>query len=389
MIFVLVGFQCREKYEVLLMPAQANALVIEGIVNANGPTNIRLTRTTDLALQSIVPEMGATVIVEGEDNSTFRLTGMDSGYYHADAIPINPSLKYRMRIMTAGQHEYLSDYRDVLATQKLDSISHITEGDSVRFFINSYEDEPQKYYFKWDVEETWQIRSPFATILKFTTTGVGDSLKVGLEYANPVNHSVDESVRICWQSRISRDINIGTTQQLTSSKIQLPVKVLQRSSIELGETYSMLVKQYALSADGYDFYRRMKKNTESLGSIFDAQPTEITGNIQCVSHPGELVVGFVEFSELEEKRIFVRSSDLPGTPFDQNCTAFGAQNSLYIYPFENSPEVRLYAYKTLELFPTKPVRLSAGSLPLTFEAQNKYCVDCTLRGTNVKPSFWP
>ena len=47
MIFVLVGFQCREKYEVLLMPAQANALVIEGIVNANGPTNIRLTRTTD------------------------------------------------------------------------------------------------------------------------------------------------------------------------------------------------------------------------------------------------------------------------------------------------------------------------------------------------------
>lgn len=386
---LVLGLHCREKYEVLLPPTQTHVLVVEGIVNSGGSTNIRLTRATNLRELAIVPELGASVFVDGDDHSAFQLTAIDSGNYFAPQVPLNSGVKYRLRIITADNKEYQSDYRSVLQTQPIDSISHVQEGDGVRFYINSHSSGAQQYYFKWDLEETWEIHSSYRSNIKFVAEGPVNNPEVHIEYFDPVNHGVNEAIYTCWQSRVSREINIGTTEQLSESHIFLPVQFIKRDAIEFSVLYSALVKQYALSPEGYEFYRKMKKNSESLGSIFDAQPSEIVGNITCVSDPDQLVVGFAEFTSLQEKRIFVTADDIPGPKYDPGCDAFSGAGSKYPYPFEVRSEVLLYVYKELDFLPTKMLHLSMGPEPSTFDAQNKYCVDCTLRGTNVKPPFWP
>jgi hypothetical protein len=78
----------------------------------------------------------------------------------------------------------------------------------------------------------------------------------------------------------------------------------------LGIRYSILVKQYALTEDGYHYYQILKKNTESLGSIFDAQPSELTCNFHSLQDPTEIVIGFFSASSVVQKRIFIDKSQV-------------------------------------------------------------------------------
>ncbi len=96
-----------------------------------------------------------------------------------------------------------------------------------------------------------------------------------------------------------------------------------------------MVKQYALSLEAYSFYTNLKKNTEQLGSIFDALPSEIEGNIHSDNNPSEPVIGYITVGSTTSQRIFVDKRLLPDwatTPFYTNCVlAFPGGQCCY-YP---------------------------------------------------------
>jgi hypothetical protein len=52
-----------------------------------------------------------------------------------------------------------------------------------------------------------------------------------------------------------------------------------------------------------------------LGTIFDAQPTEITGNIRSLSDPAEKVIGFINAAPVQEARIFISKEEVPALGF--------------------------------------------------------------------------
>ncbi|MDO3626770.1 DUF4249 family protein [Mucilaginibacter sp. BT774] len=83
------------------------------------------------------------------------------------------------------------------------------------------------------------------------------------------------------------------SQIISKRYYQNPILSIASSAEKLSVEYSILVKQYALSADAYKFYANLKKNTEQLGSIFDAQPSAIRGNIHFVTTPAEPVIGYL------------------------------------------------------------------------------------------------
>jgi hypothetical protein len=153
--------------------------------------------------------------------------------------------------------------------------------------------------------------------------------------------------------------------------------------------YSILVKQYALTSDAFNYFTLLKKNTEQLGSIFDAQPSSLTGNIHCISDPAELAIGYVTAGQISQKRIFIDASSLPAytpsTPYGQ-CTL---DTLLYFrklggqYPIIQQ-EVKLLLYTGVK----DPID-KVGDYPSGgFTGAFPICVDCTLRGTNKKPAFW-
>ena len=79
----------------------------------------------------------------------------------------------------------------------------------------------------------------------------------------------------------------------------------------LRDRYSILVKQIVLTKDWYEWKQQLQKNTEQLGSIFDAQPSQTGGNIVCTTDTTAKVIGFVGCTSEIEKRIFISRAQIP------------------------------------------------------------------------------
>ena len=149
--------------------------------------------------------------------------------------------------------------------------------------------------------------------------------------------------------------------------------MLFRSQLDI--LYSILVRQYALTDSAYNFFSLMKQNTQSLGSIFDPQPAPLKGNIQCLTTPSQPVVGWVSAGTLQQQRIFISRSQVPGWTYSFSCPL----------PVKSVPEDSLSIYFAQRGYVPLGL-LENGSAPGILDE----CTDCTLQGgTTTKPSFWP
>jgi len=160
--------------------------------------------------------------------------------------------------------------------------------------------------------------------------------------------------------------------------------------------YSIQVRQYALSADAYTFWTNLKKNTEQLGSIFEPQPSQINGNIHSATNPQEPVIGYISVGSTSLKRIFILNQQLPYwaaiTPY-QGCVDTPLYYVFYP-PGSKTPVNQVNAFINYDrgasidpLTPIAPITVPGGGI-VGYTAAENACVDCTLRGTNVEPSFW-
>lgn len=391
-MLIASGIQCRERYDVFIKAGTRDLLVVEGFINGKGKSKINLTRTTSLSEKSIVPVTRGVLRIEGEDQSINYLYETSDGVYVTDSIMLNPDVKHRLRIfLDEGSKEYETDFRKIIQTPAIDSISYFYHNETVDFFAHSQNSADHSIFYKWDYAETWEFRSPFRAKLQYKITGEGNNAKYEIEWYDPVNRSYNDSIYVCWKDNQSTGIILGSAALQIDEAIRLPVRTLPRNAWQLSFLYSILVTQFGLQADAYEFYRRMKKNSETLGTIFDAQPSELVGNIRAVTNPSEKVIGFVEFCTVSEKRIFVWGRDLPGTPYDPDCEYWEELDPLFPeYPYENDPEVIIQVYKHRGLIPTVPEYTDPLTREvLTFYAERPRCVDCTMHGSNIKPEFWP
>src|SRR6202012_1062500 len=157
----------------------------------------------------------------------------------------------------------------------------------------------------------------YTTLFRSSFKSNGDTV-LGRDLTN-------DNINVCWRSDTSSTIVLGSSAKLAHNVIaNNPIISITSTSEKIGFEYSILVRQYALTADAYNFYTNLKKNTEQLGSIFDAQPSEISGNIHSVSNPMEPVIGYISVGSTASRRIFIYNKSLPGwvvIPFYPNCVA--------------------------------------------------------------------
>jgi len=364
LIILLAG--CKERFEPPAIATNTNYLVVEGLLNAGqGPTNITLSRTAKL-VDSVYfkPERNAVVTVEGSDNSTYPLLESGSGSYMAGQLLLKPNTTYRLHIKTKDGKEYASDYVAVKRTPEIDSISWKQDANGVQLYANTHDPQNSTVYYKWDYEETWEIHSPYPPSFRYIGNGT-------------VLYAPNQNKEICWKYNQSTNIIIGSSAKLQSDVIhESPLLFIAAQHEKLGVRYSMLVKQYALDKKAYAFYQVMKKNTESLGSIFDAQPSELRGNLSCLSNPDEPVIGYIQASTISQQRLFIKNSQLKNWVYPMYCDT-------YLVP--NTPD-SLDFYFSGSLLPYN-AEYGPGGITGYFSA-TPHCVDCTLRGSNVKPSYW-
>jgi hypothetical protein len=366
---------------------------VEGAINSGSDsTFIKLSRTVNIDSNvSTKPELNAMVSVEGDQNASYPLREMGNGTYACAGLNLDNTHKYRLNIITAGNRQYISDYMPVLNSPPIDSISYdlkgTAQGAGLNLFLNTHDASNKVTYYRWEYQETWIFHSNFASFfISNGDTVLGRNL-------------ITQDITYCWQSDTSSAITLGSSAKLSQDVIShLPLISIPSTSEKVGDEYSILVKQYALSPDAYNFYVNLKKITEQLGSIFDAEPSEVNGNLHSVSNPAEPVIGYLSVGATSSLRIFITNQQLPKwatTPFYPNCElAFGNLPCCY-YDYPPGPKNQVDAYINYNkdggyanpLIPINAIGIP-GHPPIGYTATTRECADCTLRGSNKRPSFW-
>lgn len=372
---VLLAMSCKQRFDPPAVAPKNGFLVVDGVINSGaGATNFRISRAIGLSDTSLIKnERNAVVRVEGDNNTQFPLSEASPGLYTAPQLNLNDNVKYRLYIRTSDGKEYTSDYTTPLKTPPIDNIRWEQAGD-LQFYINTHDPQNQTRYYRWDWVETWEFHSAFTTILKYLYNSRHEAIGVDYLYPDMMHDTMNYT---CWKTEYSTNLLFGSSAKLVKDTIDLPIHTINRGSEKVSVLYSIIVTQFAVSKNGYEFLQRMKKNTEQTGTLFDAQPSELVGNIHSKTDPNETVLGFVEVAAKQEKRIFVRATELQNWGYRTGCLETTVVN--------NEDSVRDKSY----LHPTNVAEYSMRGDILKFYAAPPSCVLCTLRGVHLKPPFWP
>ncbi len=370
----LIFWRCKDPYVSPYKSPQTGYLVVEGYISGNTTTQFMLSRSIPLPGDSTIPtEDGATVQVEGNDNTVYPLVGQGGGVYSSvDTLALNPQLQYRLRIGRSNGEQYLSSFVPYKVTPAFDSVSWINTGGTVQIYANTHDPSNNTRYYQWSYDETWEYHSAEQSLYMFVP---GSPPQV-------VFRPDSLQIYTCWESDISTRLLLGNTTKLAQDVVfEAPLVSIPPDNVELSILYTILVRQYALTADGYNFLSIMQKNTESLGSIFDLLPSGTVSNIQCLTNSKEQVIGWISAGTVQKQRIWISRGQVPSNYF------YECQKPDTVLPEDSANIVKNFGGYGL----FTPIFFDAPPGPkVGWDANYSGCIDCRLQGgTTTKPSFWP
>jgi hypothetical protein len=363
---------CKEPYTPEIDPQYKNLLVVEGFISIGGETTIKLSKTADLQnWESVIPEKNYNVIIEGDKGTNISGISGENGEAKLATENLNLEERYKLRIINPQGKEYETDYLESKLSPEIEDLIFKIEDFGFGIYLNTQDINNNSRFYSWDFSETWEVNSAFSSKIEY--------LNGKLVPRNP-----DVNIEYCWASSNSSDILLANSERLTNDIITLmPITYIVGNSPKIGSLYSILVKQYVLTKDAYNYNALMKKNTEQIGGIFDSQPSELKGNVICISNPQENVIGWVSAGTTSEKRIFIGHRDKPPNRADwmyrEICDVLIVSPDSLVHNINNRKLI----------ISENRMPMDNGETFINYNMATASCIDCRLRGSNVKPDYWP
>jgi hypothetical protein len=355
------------------------SLVVEGqITDQTGPFRVKLTNTLPVYdLGTPAPVLNAEVRIIDDQGHSFQLYGGSNGIYETAEKDLKgiPGTKYTLYITTLEDNvQYTSTPVLMQEVPDIDTVyfepvihPRITEGKTyednwINILLDTHDTEGKNKYWRWEFEETWEINL------------LADPVKDRHSLTSAENFSmvfvapIDDK-KICWITQPSGSIVVANTDKNPVDEIKgLLIQSIGPYDTRLHIRYSILVKQYSLDQDSYNYWNQLKDINENSGSMYSKIPAPIYGNITCCEGTGK-ALGYFAASTVKEKRIFINRSDhnMETININSGCTYFDYA----------VPQTQQKIYFGPDVLSGSPVYTSSAG-----------CADCTLFGTNVKPSFW-
>jgi hypothetical protein len=362
---------CKIHYDPPVNSANEHYLVVEGYINTNGPTQIKLTRTRSISrgdTAAYINETGATVVIRDNQNNFYPLTETGTGNYSA-TYHLDSTEQYQLQITTSDNKIYRSDFVSCQPSPAIQDFYWDFNQGSVWVYINTSDPHNKTHYYRWEYSETWEFHSQYYSILKY----------------NPNDSTViprTVPVFVCYRSQHSSEILLSNTTKLQQDIVsKKPLIFIPTHDRRISVLYSALVTQYALDSTAYSYWNAMKGNSKDIGSIFGPQPNQTPGNIHNINDSSEKVIGYIGAGTPVQRRLFISNSEMPaGWNIRPTCTDA---------EFPNSKETLALYFGGNSFIPIIKDTTLSGDLK-GFISASGTCVDCTLAGgTLVKPSFWP
>ena len=347
-------------------------LVIDGtLTDELGKQVIKVSRTSNYNDAKYIAENGCTITVMDDQGNIYSYVGKGNGKYEAEFYQgdIQYGRAYMLRVISNDGEVFESDYQTLMPAPLIDSVTavygskvtvEIPDGlNGYQFFVNTSDPSGNTRYYRWSMEETWEYRALYRASYMWD----------GALH----NFSFPDDRGRCWKTANVPGIFTGTTRNFSKNVLRnIQLNYVSTQTERLRWRYSLLVREYALSIEAYEFWSGLEEQTQETGGLYESQPYMAKGNITCMSNPNEEVLGFFSASGVTKKRIFVDPP--PVDVYDIECPGdtISIFNPLGIYS-ESSYPVYLFEEK-------------GGGVLITAERR---CFDCLERGgTNVKPDFW-
>ena len=135
-ILLLLFSGCKDPYNPAILSSNTSYLVVEGYINGNGITSIKLSRTRNITsgdTANHVNELNAIVTIEDQTNAAYPLIEEGNGIYTANTF-LNPANQYRLHIHTSGNREYVSDYVPYKQSPPIDGMGWHFKGNDVQVY---------------------------------------------------------------------------------------------------------------------------------------------------------------------------------------------------------------------------------------------------------------
>lgn len=364
LMLIITFYSCQKPIDLKATTTNANILVVEGFINVADSTKIKLSRTVIIGNKTIAnPEGSATITIENAQATVVTLIEIAKGTYASPVLNLDKTKQYRLRVKLANGKTYLSDLVDVKITPPIDSVGYVVKNNGIQLYVNTHDDTNNSRYYLYNYAETWRFNAKYFSALISNGTAL-------------IPRTSAQIINACYGNVGSANILLNSTAALTQDlTYQFPLTFIEGTSEKLSIKYSTFVTQTALTKEAYIFWENLKKSTESLGSIFDAQPSQLIGNIHNVADASEPVIGYISAGTIQTKRIFINKYELPAnfvTQYPFVCQIDTAKGNA-IRPtliVSWSPYIALIDDQTGYLYSDKP------------------CSDCTIRGTVKQPAFW-
>ncbi len=186
-----------------------------------------------------------------------------------------------------------------------------------------------------------------------------------------------DSLRTCFGYDINTGLYTLDMSKLTTPQIiQFPLNKVNTETRKLSIRYSLLVKQFTISPEAYEFYNALIETNTQQGGLYSTLPYQVNGNVRNILDDSESLLGYFLVAGVDEKRIFV---DRP--PSDQvrfyygECVITDADYEAYNY-------IRMTPSNSWPLYVTTDAGYQRA---LTHQA----CVDCRQNGGDLnEPDYW-
>ena len=362
---------CKRAFEPPAIRNAENYLVVDGLINlrpgALSVINLNRTRRLSDTTAVGIPELNAQVRLLDAAGRSFPLqdTG-HRGIYTTQPLTLDLSQTYGIDVTTADGRKYRSDLVPCKPSPAIDSLSWSQPHDLI-FSVTTHDDAAKTHFYRWDYIETWQHDAELQT-----PWGVKNGRIFATDSTTQRSH--------CWTVLASTDVILDNTTALSRDLVdKYPVHTIPYGDARMNIKYRIHIRQYALTADAYGYWSQIQKTSQGLGTLFDLQPSQLTGNIHCLTNPAEPVIGFVSATTISEDSLFLYNTDL--TYWAHNSPGFGCDTlGIPADPLDFAN----YTYPDTNWAPyyfNGPTELILGS---------RICLDCTeLGGTTIQPPNWP
>lgn len=417
-VAALTLVSCVYPFEPLIETSDSR-IVVEGSISVGGTSMFDIARVIPFSAkpQEVKP-LEMTGYIEGEDGSRIEAyqsrwedpapeKPLHGGYYvegltrtvvmgpyfrasckmYFDTSLASPSQRYRVHLedrMTAAVYE--TDWIEVCPRPVIDELRYILDRERSELNVALSMHSDTDSHFRWYYDETWEYHSDlWASHYLYPELMFNDSTGEYQPWMALSEFSGGQNTYYCWNTFQSPQIKIFSTSEQTDNRFtDLEFHRVRSDNRKLQILYKLTVHLEAISENAYRYWQNIENNTNNQGTIFSPVPSQMTGNIHCITDPSSEVIGYISAAQAVEAEMY----------YDNHQEQFynGPDTdwrSIVIEEF-NDPYYFAHWYSRGYLpYTVIPPEMGDGGGPL-YQWAKAECVDCTrLGGTKEKPEGWP